>query len=556
MDKKHKSDIIYNEQVQLLYTALPFSIAASLINGGILVYIERSVINHQVLSIWLFCLVLVSVLRSISYIMYKRSYFWPVNSPQWGQLYTYFVILVSLIWGGASLLLFSAESIEHQAFLCFVIAGMSAGAISTLAYIRHTALIFVACVLLPLASQFFLNGTEFGYAMGVMILLYFLLMIIVVNKNYHNTFQNIELRLRAEEQKKALIEGERNYQKIFESAPLGILHYTPQGEITSKNNMALDLMDVNDEYLSQVNLLNRIKDSDFTNAIKASLNGELGQYKGSTKVISLLSDKAIRMYCRGTYDSMGEISGGVAILEDISEESRIDQMKNEFVSTVSHELRTPITAIFGSIELMRNAKSSLGTAQFESLVDNVSRNSERLLHLVNDILDVEKIMAGKMDFHLEVVVLADLLQQSVVDNQSYAEKYKVEFVLHPSTGDINLLVDKNRFQQVMANLLSNAAKFSPANAIVEVGTNVENEMVRVFVKDNGPGIKREFQGKIFEKFTQSDASDTRKVGGTGLGLSISKEIVERMNGHLSYETELGEGSVFYFEFPIIEYEKE
>ncbi|MDH3325413.1 MAG: PAS domain-containing sensor histidine kinase [Gammaproteobacteria bacterium] len=552
---KKQNAAILNEQVQLLYAALPFSTIVSLVNASILVYIERSVVPHHILGIWLACLLVTTAYRGMAYLLYKRSKLWSTYDVRWGYINIFGVLMSSVVWGGASIFLFPAQSIEHQAFLGFVIAGMSAGAISTLSYFKHAILIFLTCTLPPLAIQFIIEGNEFGIAMGSMVTIYYFVLYSVAVKNYNNSFQNIKLRFNAEEQQKALKQSEEKYHAIFNSAPLGILHYTPAGEITSQNSMALGLIEVDNESLRQINLLTHIQDEDFLNAIKASLQGEIGQYKGSTEAIFSYSNKPIRMSCRGIHDVSGDISGGVAILEDITEENRVDRLKNEFVSTVSHELRTPLTAIYGSSQLLQNAKESISKDQVDTLLSNISRNSERLLHLVNDILDVEKISTGKMDFHFEKMYISDLLSQSVSDNEAYADKHKVKFVLLEFPESVKLMVDKNRFQQVMANFLSNAAKFSPSGSDVEVGARIienDSNVIRIFVKDCGPGIPVDFQGKIFEKFTQSDASDTRKVGGTGLGLTISKEIVERMNGQLDFETEPGKGSTFYFDLPIID----
>jgi len=544
------NEAIFDEQVALLYAAMPLSILASLINGCILVFVERSTIDHGVLTIWLICLISVIVLRGISHLFYKQAIYWPKTDKRWSYVNTTGVILIAIIWGSTSIFLFPSQSVAHQAFLGFIIAGMSAGAISTLSYKKHTVLIFLTCVLPPLATQYFMVDTEFGYAMGSMVVLYYFIIVSLAIKNYKNTHQNIELRFQAEQQQKALQQSEEKYHNIFDSAPLGILHYTFEGKITSKNKMAMDLIEVSDDALMKINLLNDVRDLMFLDAIKNSLKGQIGQYKGSTQAIISSSDKPIRMYCRGTHDVNGEISGGVAILEDITEDSRVEKLKNEFISTVSHELRTPLTAIFGSVELLKNAKSQFTESQFDSLISVVSRNSERLLNLVNDILDIEKIGTGKMEFHFESLDLTDLLRQSIADNQSYADQYGVEYVLFEAPENTLMTVDKNRIQQVIANLLSNAAKFSLKDSQIQVGIIKKDNVVRVYVKDNGPGIPVEFQDKIFEKFTQSDASDTRKSGGTGLGLAISKEIVERMNGQLDFETELGRGSLFYFELPI------
>lgn len=550
MDSVKTKTPILHEQVQLLYAALPLSILATFINGSILVYIERTVIPTKALIIWFSCLSIAMLFRGIIYLLHKFEKPWSIHDGRWYNLNIVGVTLAALAWAGTSIFLYPSDSIAHQAFLGLVIAGMSAGAISTLTHSKPAITIFLSGLLLPLAAQFFLQATEFGIAMGSMVILYYVILSSTAIKTFNNSYQNIELRFKAEAQQVALKQSEEKYESIFHSAPLGILHYGLDGKITSFNPMALDLMETDDSTLLNTNLVSDLIDQNFVNAIYASLQGELGQYKGSTQALVTSSNKPIRMFCRGTYDINGDISGGVSILEDITEETRVDRLKNEFISTVSHELRTPLTAINGASSILLNMKSHLSEEQVDPLISNINRNSDRLLQLVNDILDVEKISTGKMDFKFNKAELSDLLNQSVSDNQMYAEKHQVKFVLEDCPENIALVVDNFRFQQVMANLLSNAAKFSEQNSHIKVGANKQKDNIRVFVRDTGPGIAPEFREKIFDKFTQHDSGDTRQVGGTGLGLTISKKIVEKMHGNLGFESEVGNGSTFYFDLPI------
>lgn len=239
------------------------------------------------------------------------------------------------------------------------------------------------------------------------------------------------------------------------------------------------------------------------------------------------------------------------ILRDITERKKIDRLKNEFVSTVSHELRTPLTAIKGSLDLMTKGMNLKLPAEAATMLDVANRNVERLLTLINDILDVSKLESGEINFQIERLTIESFIYDTININQEYAKKHNTTFKCTNCHKDIQVDADKDRLVQVMSNLLSNAAKYSPANKPVEIFTEVDNEILRVNVKDYGPGIPLEFQTKLFEKFTQSNSGDTREVGGTGLGLSISKMIIEKLGGNIGFKSVEGKETTFYIDLPII-----
>jgi len=246
-------------------------------------------------------------------------------------------------------------------------------------------------------------------------------------------------------------------------------------------------------------------------------------------------------------DKFGDITGYLSIARDISELKRIDKMKNEFVSTVSHELRTPLTSISGALGIVTNGLMGSLPEQAANMIKIAHNNSLRLIHLVNDLLDMEKLLAGKMQFDMKPHSILELIKRSVEANASYAEKFNVEFQIDERADDGVVVVDGDRIQQVLANFLSNAVKFSPEKSIIEIKSEIISDRVRVKVVDKGAGIPEEFRSRIFKKFSQADSSDTRQKGGTGLGLAICKEMIERMAGKIGFESILGQGSCFYFE---------
>ncbi len=240
----------------------------------------------------------------------------------------------------------------------------------------------------------------------------------------------------------------------------------------------------------------------------------------------------------------------LAFVRDISELKAVERMKKEFVSVVSHELRTPLTSIAGALGLLEGGAAGRLPERAGQLVDIAHKNSERLVRLLNDILDLEKIESGKMAFKLAPVGLGGVVAASIEANRAYAHKLGVELWLAPAAADGLVFADPDRLGQVLTNLLSNAAKFSPKGGRVEVGIAKRGEVMRVSVRDHGPGIPAEFRKSIFQKFAQADSSDARQLGGTGLGLNIAKRIAEHHGGELSFEAAAGGGTLFHLDLPL------
>jgi PAS domain S-box-containing protein len=238
-----------------------------------------------------------------------------------------------------------------------------------------------------------------------------------------------------------------------------------------------------------------------------------------------------------------------AVARDIQDRKRVEQMKNDFVSVVSHELRTPLTSIRGSLGLIAGGVAGELPEKARQLVEIAAKNCERLVRLVNDMLDVEKIESGTMGFRFAALELMPLVEQAVDVNRAYAEELGVELRIVAPVEGARIWADADRILQVMTNLLSNAAKFSPRDGMVEIAVRRgEAGRLLISVTDHGKGISPEFQPRVFERFAQADSSSTRQKGGTGLGLSISKAIVERHGGRIGFESEPGT-TTFTFELP-------
>ncbi|QSQ21631.1 GAF domain-containing sensor histidine kinase [Pyxidicoccus parkwayensis] len=232
--------------------------------------------------------------------------------------------------------------------------------------------------------------------------------------------------------------------------------------------------------------------------------------------------------------------------EAIEEQQRL---KNEFVSTVSHELRTPLTSIRGSLGLLAGGVAGPLSEPVAEMVGIAHKNSDRLIRLINDILDLDKMEAGKLDLHLETAELAPLLLHAADAHRGYASEYGVRVEVELEAPGARARVDADRLAQVLANLLSNALKFSPRGEAVTLRLVRRDGALRVSVQDRGPGVPDGFRARIFQKFAQADGSDTRRRGGTGLGLSIARSLVERLGGALDFSSAPGAGTTFWFDLP-------
>ncbi len=240
-----------------------------------------------------------------------------------------------------------------------------------------------------------------------------------------------------------------------------------------------------------------------------------------------------------------------SIIIDRRESLKLERMKADFISTVSHELRTPLTSVNGSLDLLLSGAAGELPAKAQKLLGIAVKNNKRLITLVNDLLDMEKLSQGKLVFKADLISCQTLIQNAIETNLPFAELHKIT-LLSGQIHDVRLYVDADRIQQVLANLISNAAKFSPAHSKVLVHSQLKPHVIRIAVTDQGRGLTAEEISKLFERFSQIDNSTNKEQQGSGLGLAISRQIIEQSGGQIGVESEPGVGSTFWIELPLAE----
>jgi len=249
------------------------------------------------------------------------------------------------------------------------------------------------------------------------------------------------------------------------------------------------------------------------------------------------------------FDDDGTFRGYKGTSSDVSEREELNKLKQDFIATVSHELRTPLTSIKGALGLVTGGAVGPIPEEPRNLVGIAEQNSDRLINLVNDILDVEKLQSGKMAYNFEANELVETAQSALLVNRHYGDEYGVRYDLTVVPPIAMVWADRHRLDQVFANLLSNAAKFSPQDGVVEIRIEGHANNWRVSVSDKGPGIPERYRSRVFERFGQVESEEGYSKKGTGLGLSITRSIITDHGGSIDFEPNKSGGSIFYFDLP-------
>ncbi|MBS0017679.1 MAG: PAS domain S-box protein [Arthrospira sp. SH-MAG29] len=348
-----------------------------------------------------------------------------------------------------------------------------------------------------------------------------------------------------------LRDSEERFRTAFEDAAIGMGLLSPQGNWLKVNRSMCEMLGYQEAELLQLKCKDVTHPEDYQRELKSINQLVDGQVKYYYLEKRYLHKQGYVIWVLLSMSLVRNIDGlplyFIAQAQNISERRAVEQMKNEFISVVSHELRTPLTAIQGSLGLLSSGLYDHKPQEFHKFIEIALLETERLVRLVNDILDIERLNSGEVQFQMEACSAQELMMQVINSLQAIAHQDSITLEILPTSAQ--LWAARDAILQTLTNLVGNAIKFSPPHTAVNLSAYPQDDMVLFQVRDQGRGIPPEKLETIFSRFQQVDASDSRQKGGTGLGLSICQSIIEQHGGKIWVESQLAKGSTFYFTIP-------
>jgi PAS domain S-box-containing protein len=563
------------DRVEQLYSQLPLGLAATVIVGAIAAYELRHGRFVEVVLFWCGLVAIVTAARAALYWAYRRSTDRLGEADQWIRWLGISALANGVTWGFAAAVFFPSHADEQQVFLALLLAGVMSGGIPMYAASWPMFAAYAGGIVVPFTYVLGAYGNRLFTEIAFLVPVFYVVSIGIawrLNQVFYSGYRlrhaygkltedYTALNRRLEEQLTELAEARRQVEAsgrklalFAERSPIAVFEFSPKGTVLSVNPAA-------------ENLFGYAATEAAGRSTLELLHPPIGRDKALRDWREMIRTRkpvfGLRYVCvrrDGTeivvewsltplVNPEGRVISVIAQGRDITQQLEADRVKQEFTSTLSHELRTPLTSIIGSLQLINSGVFGEPDKEILELTTIAERNGQRLLDLINDILDVEKIESGKLNLDLQVVPLDELVRESLVLNRAFAERFHVRLGPAGELLPAPVTLDRKRVLQVMTNLLSNAAKFSPEGGAVEVTMQERDGQVRVSVHDRGPGIPENFRGRIFGRFAQADMSATRQKGGTGLGLAICKRLIEMMSGRIGFDDREGGGTTFWFELP-------
>jgi PAS domain S-box-containing protein len=480
-------------------------------------------------------------------------------------------------WGFAAAVFFPGGEAQ-QVLVAFIVSLVTAGAVPVLATLGWVYALFAAAALLPFGFVLFAHGSGFLQWLGAAVPLLYAANVATAFQlggaftsaySLKGAYQklsedNAETQTQLAEQLDSLLDAHREVQaaarkvQLFSArAPIAVIEVDTNATILDINAAAENLFGYAAPELVGRAWHTMLLLPEEREPVQKWWDETVAAATPATKVTErCLRRDGLELACEWTVTPLTDDDGRVGSIvmqgRDITQQRTAERVRSEFTSTLSHELRTPLTSILGSLQLLTSGALGEMDKDHLELVDLAERNGQRLLDLINEVLDIEKLESGRVSLVPETIALDELVVESLQLNQGYADRFQVRLRVDGELPKLNVRADRKRLMQVMTNLLSNAAKFSPPGGSVDVIAVAQTGKVRVSVCDRGPGIPEKFRGRIFGRFAQADSVDSSIKGGAGLGLAICKRLIELMQGQIAFVDRPGGGTSFFFELPVMD----
>ena len=561
------------DQIDVLYRQVPVGNVVTLIIAAIAAFELWSDTTHDLVLAWGLLTIVVAGARQGLYLAYSRRT--DRSRDRWLRWFAIGALAAGVVWGIAGAVFFPGHASEKQVFLAFLLAGALAGGIPVFCSVWRVYALYGAGIVVPFVYVLVGLGERLFIEIALLVPLFYLVNVAISIRLYRvfaDGFRlrhgyerlaedNADLNTQMQDQIEELIQAQREVEAsgrrlalFAERAPIAVFEMDPNGAVLEMNPAAERIFGYAATQLGGRNMLRMLFPEDEPVASPEWWQRFTQSRTPASGVRTrCLRRDAIEIMCEFSMTPLvndnGDLISVIAQGRDITQELEAERLKKEFTSTLSHELRTPLTSIIGSLQLINSGMFGELDPEVSELTMVAERNGQRLLDLINDILDIEKIESGKLTLHPAPVALHELVAESIVLNKGFADRFKVRVEQRGELPAVTVLGDSKRLLQILTNLVSNAAKFSPEGGQVDIAMENANDRVRVTVEDRGPGIPPEFRSRIFSRFAQADSTYSRQKGGTGLGLAICKRLIELMGGEIGFLDRDGGGTIFFFELP-------
>ncbi len=574
--------LVLADRVDQLYSQMWLAILATFAIGAIATFEFWSPRLKELVLFWWGLVLLVTAASAGLLYAYRRAGDRARDPEQWLRWFGIAALAMGASWGFAGAVFFPSHTDEQQVFLAFLLAGMMSAGIPIYAASWPIFALYAAGIVAPFTYVLATFGNRLFTEIALLVPMFYAISVAVayrltqvfhagyrlrhaygkLTEDYSVLNQRLERQLGELEEARRQVEASGRKLALFaERAPIAVFEIDPQGLLTQVNPSGELLFGYAAKELVGTPVKERLVLPEFA----AEFDRQWRQLMATRAPVQGLRIRSprrdgLQVVCEWTVTPLVNAEGAVIAViaqgQDVTRQLEAERMKKEFTSTLSHELRTPLTSIIGSLQLINSGVLGDLTQDVAELTAVAERNGTRLLDLINDLLDIEKIESGKLTLAPEIFRLGDLIRESLVLNKAFGERFKVRFDFAPRPGphgdpaECLVHADRKRLLQIMTNLLSNAAKFSPEDGSVDITLEDTGAMLRVGVHDRGPGVPENFRGRIFGRFAQADSTTVRHKGGTGLGLAISKRLVEMMQGRIGFQPREGGGTTFWFEIPL------
>src|SRR3954471_28749 len=552
--------LVRADRVEQLYSQLPLGMLATVVTGVIASMELHEGRLLELVLFWAGLLGLVVILHALLYLGYRNDTRKAEHTGQWLRWLGIGAFAAGATWGFAAAVFFPSHADERQVFLAFLLAGVLSGGIPMYAASWPVFAAYAAAIALPFTYVLATFGNRLFAEIALLIPLFYGVSVAIAYRLNGVFLSGYRLRHAYQRQLVELAEARRQIEAsgrklalFAERSPIAVLEVDEDTVVREVNHAAELLFGyAAAELIGQS--VKRIVLPQYHADFDRDWGHIIATRKPATGVLIRNPRRdGLTIVCEWTVTPLvnpeGQLISIIAQGRDVTAQREAERMKKEFTSTLSPELRTPLTSIIGSLQLINAGVLGDVPKDVMELTEVAERNGQRLLDLINDILDIEKIESGKLTLMPEVIRVDELVRESVLLNKGFGDRFKVRFEPRGALTAMEVNADRKRLLQVMTNLLSNAAKFSPEGEVVEITTDEVAGHLRIGVHDRGPGIPEAFRQRIFGRFNQADSTTSRQKGGTGLGLAICKRLIEMMHGRIGFEDRPGGGTTFWFELP-------